>query len=70
MNIHGIKLRVQEAKDKIKEIEIELSDKDLSEDERKDLIRQKTNLIRKKNTYKNTIKSMKQERRLKKSGRK
>lgn len=69
MNIHGFKLRVKEIKEEIREVEKELSKPKLKQEEKAFLIRRKNNLIRKKNTHLNTIKSLKQERTLRKNGR-
>jgi len=70
MNIHGYKLKVQELKERIKEIDKELGDKKLKKEEKAFLIRRKNNLIRKKINHQNTIKSLKEQRNLRKHGRK
>lgn len=64
MNIHGFKLKIKEVKDKIKTINNILSGGNLEKEEKKNLINQKYRLIRKENSYKNSIKSIEKQRKL------
>ena len=65
MNIHGHKLKVIKLKGNIKEVEEELNERNLTKLEKAFLTRKKENILRKKQTQLNIIKSLKENKRIK-----